>query len=72
MKDLFSNIRFYVLLISLCWGIAVFIYLDGAVHSEQLLIIRLTQWYALTAVQLHQQAENPDKDDKVRLSEIEF
>ena len=56
MKDvigrLLGNIRFYVLCGSISWGGILLFYALETVHSQQLQIIRLTQWYALSAIAL--------------------
>ncbi len=46
---LFGNIRFYVLLVSFFWAIGILLYSLTTIHSEQLQIIRITQWFALSA-----------------------
>lgn len=50
MRELFSNIRFYVLVFALLWAIGIYIYSFNTVAVNQLLIIKLTRLYALTAI----------------------
>jgi len=50
MKNLFSNIRFYVLLTSAVFSLLVYLYITITIPLEQLQIIRLTQIYALTSL----------------------
>ncbi len=50
MRQLFGNIRFYVLCFSIFLSLGYYFYISLTIPSGSLQIIRLTQLYALTAV----------------------
>jgi len=51
MKELFNNIRFYILLFSITFSVGIYFFITSStITSTQTQIIRLEQIYALTAV----------------------
>lgn len=50
MKSLLSNVRFYVLVFSVTWSVALFGYITATEPDLPVRIIVLTQYYALTAL----------------------
>lgn len=49
-SSLFRNVRFYVLLFSVAWSVALFLFVRLTIPQESLRIYTITQYYALTAL----------------------